>query len=55
MSYTKQNFQPNDVLHASQLNAMDEQIVTNEEAINALKAEVEGVSALIGEGVVDES
>lgn len=55
MSYTKTEFQPNQILYASQLNAMDEQIATNEEAINALKAEVEGVSALVEEGIVDES
>jgi hypothetical protein len=34
MGYTKQNFKSGDVLMASQLNAMDEQIAANEVALD---------------------
>ena len=44
MSYTKQNFQPNDVLHASQLNAMDEQILTVTNEIETLANDWEVVT-----------
>lgn len=39
MSYTKQNFSDGQTLHASQLNAMDEQIAKNEREILICHAE----------------
>lgn len=41
MGYTKQNFKPGDVLKASQLNAMDEQIAANESAVAILSGTYE--------------
>lgn len=38
MSYTKQNFSSKSVLYASQLNAMDNQIATNESDISSLQS-----------------
>ncbi len=49
MSYTKHNFAPGDTLLASQLNAMDDQIATNEQGISnlvALKGSANGLATL---------
>lgn len=48
MSYTKQNFQPNAVLTAAQLNAMDNQIYDNAEDIGELKEDLSELGKQIG-------
>lgn len=45
MSYSKQNFEAGNLLYASQLNAMDNQIAANEAALNQ-KASVSGLNKL---------
>lgn len=45
MAYTKQNFKAGDILHAAQLNAMDEQIALN--AANSGTASSYGLDKII--------
>ena len=42
MAYTKQNFKSKEKLYASQLNAMDDQILQNDQDIQGLKAQASG-------------
>lgn len=56
MSYSKQNFTPGSVLYASQLNAMDNQIASNEAAINSIQIGVTPeMYGAYGDGVHDDA
>lgn len=46
MSYVKQEYESGETLYASQLNAMDDQIASNEEAISALSETVSGMDTV---------